>query len=63
MPKFVPVSTEGYYPNNVSLLADLRAKTCTRTVGFVTLRIVLGLFVTNKCKEYVFCEYDRLVRD
>ena len=43
----VPVSTEGFCcPDRISLLVDLRAKTCTRTVGFVTLLFWSYLYPT-----------------
>ena len=52
----VLVLTEGCCPDRISLLADLRAKTCTRTVGRIRNTIVLELFVTNVNNEYTLCE-------
>ena len=60
MPKFLFLPRRKDTIDNVSVIADVRAKTCTHMVDFVasTITVVLvhGVFMTNAYKEYMFCD-------
>ena len=50
-------STEGYYPDSVSVLADFCAKTCTYAYGRrCSTMVAHKLFLTNAYNEYMFCD-------